>query len=250
MTDFNSQGLPISSESLSHFSSRRINTLLDAMEAPARYLEIGVETGFTFFAVSAAFKTAVDPEFLFDVPAAKAENSNSEFHQITSDEFFATRHSEENFDLVFLDGLHTWDQTYRDFCNTLLVTGSNSVIVLDDIFPSDVFSCNRDQVEGMMMRQFMTGDASNAWHGDTYKIIPLIQTFHPTLSYCTIISDGNPQSLVWRSKHPLMPPMNLIKEQGSLNMSSLDYLWFLRNQQSYNLMTEAEALALVTEALH
>ena len=56
--------------SMSNFSTRRINTLLDALGAPARYLEIGVETGFTFFSVSAASKTAVDPEFLFDVDAA------------------------------------------------------------------------------------------------------------------------------------------------------------------------------------
>ena len=30
--------------SMSNFSTRRINTLLDALGAPARYLEIGVET--------------------------------------------------------------------------------------------------------------------------------------------------------------------------------------------------------------
>ena len=235
--------------SMSNFSTRRINTLLDALGAPARYLEIGVETGFTFFSVSAASKTAVDPEFLFDVDAARSEHPSSEFHQMTSDDFFATRQPKEAYDLVFLDGLHTWDQTYRDFCNTLLITGERSVIVLDDIFPADVFSCNRDQIEALTMRQFMSGDPSNAWHGDTYKIIPLIQTFHPTLSYCTIISDGNPQSLVWRSSQSAKHDFGLIKEQGSLNMASLDYLWFLRNQQSYNLMNESEALAVVTDAL-
>lgn len=235
--------------SMSDFSARRINTLLEVMGSNARYLEIGVETGFTFFAISAAFKTAVDPCFLFDVEAAKAEHPTSEFFPITSDAFFTTRKTQENYDLVFLDGLHTWDQTYRDFCNTLLITGDRSIIILDDVFPSDVFSCNRDQVEAMMMRQLMTGDPSNAWHGDTYKVIPLIQTFHPTLNYCTIISDGNPQAIVWRAKQPIQQPMGLIKEQGSLNMAALDYLWFLRNQQNYNLMTEAEALALVTGTL-
>jgi hypothetical protein len=32
-------------------------------------------------------------------------------------------------------------------------------------------------------------------------------------------------------------------------MPALDYLWFLRHQESYNLMNEQEALALVIRSL-
>jgi hypothetical protein len=233
---------------MSNYSARRINALLEAMQGPARYLEVGVETGFTFFEVSAAAKTAVDPTFMFDLEEAKQVEPTSQFFPTTSDDYFRNHWNSQVFDLIFLDGLHTWEQTYRDFCNALLLTHERSIILLDDIFPSDVFSCNRDQVEAVMMRQFMTSDPSNAWHGDTYKVIPMIQAFHPLLSYCTIITDGNPQALVWRSPRPsiasLIPP-----SMGALNIPALDYLWFLRNQDCYNVMNEDEALALVIDSL-
>ena len=233
---------------MSNYSARRINALLEAMQGPARYLEVGVETGFTFFEVSAAAKTAVDPTFMFDLEEAKQVEPTSQFFPTTSDDYFRNHWNSQMFDLIFLDGLHTWEQTYRDFCNALLLTHERSIILLDDIFPSDVFSCNRDQVEAVMMRQFMTSDPSNAWHGDTYKVIPMIQAFHPLLSYCTIITDGNPQALVWRSPRPsiasLIPP-----SMGALNIPALDYLWFLRNQDCYNVMNEDEALALVIDSL-
>jgi hypothetical protein len=234
---------------MSNYSARRINALLQAMQGPSSYLEVGVETGFTFFEVSAAAKTAVDPTFMFDLEEAKAVEPTSQFFPTTSDTYFRDHWNGQVFDLIFLDGLHTWDQTYRDFCNALLATHERSVILLDDIFPNDVFSCNRDQLEGTMMRQLMTNSPVNAWHGDTYKVMPLIQTFHPSLNYCTIIGDGNPQALVWRSTTSMECEFDIIQDQGSLNMAGLDYLWFLRNQNNFNLMEESEAIATVIAAL-
>jgi len=231
----------------SNASARRLNSLLAAIPSPARYLEVGVETGQTFFEVSAAFKTAVDPKFLFDREAAPKGDS-IEYFEITSDSFFCDVRRDFKYDLVFLDGLHTWDQTYRDFCSALLITHDRSIILLDDVFPSDVFSCNRDQVEAVMMRQFMSGDPSNAWHGDTYKVIPLIRTFYPLLSYCTIITDGNPQALVWRSPQPSVASA-VLPDVSALNMPELDYLWFLRNQEYYNLMDEKDGLNCVIQAV-
>ena len=163
-----SQVLP--EEPLTSNSARRINALLGAIGSSGRYLEIGVETGHTFFQVSSAFKTAVDPKFLFDLETAKTNHPDWDFLQIPSDQYYQNTCISQPYDVVFLDGLHTWDQTYRDFCNSLLVTHERSVIVIDDIFPCDVFSCNRDQLEGTMMRRMMTGDPSIAWHGDTYKL--------------------------------------------------------------------------------
>jgi hypothetical protein len=231
------------------YSSRRINALLNSFSAPTRYLEIGVETGQTFFAVTSPQKTAVDPTFTFDLDEAQSAEPTSHFFQITSDDYFQNHWDGQPFDIMFLDGLHTWDQTYRDFCNSLLAMHKRSVIILDDVFPNDVFSCNRDQVEAVMMRQFMTNDPSNAWHGDTYKVIPLIRTFHPLLNFCTIITDGNPQALVWRSPKASLPSP-ILSDVGSLNMPALDYLWFLRNQESYNLMNEEDALALVIDSIN
>ncbi|MEA5391459.1 class I SAM-dependent methyltransferase [Cyanobium gracile UHCC 0139] len=234
---------------MENYSVRRINRLLESFKGSTRYLEVGVESGSTFFDVSATFKTAVDPSFQFDSESAKRDHPSCEFIEVTSDNFFSTRELKQKFDLVFLDGLHTWDQTYRDFCNALLFTHERSIILLDDIFPSDVYSCNRDQVEAVLMRQFMSGDAGNAWHGDTYKIVPLIDTFHPLLDFCTIISDGNPQTIVWRSTESRCSRFDLLEREGNLNIAALDYLWFLRNQTGYVPMEEEAALGLVISSL-
>jgi hypothetical protein len=233
----------------SNYSARRINRLLNAMRSPARYLEIGVETGHTFFEVAADFKTAVDPHFKFDTETTPC-GASVEYLEMTSDSFFDKVKRDITYDLIFLDGLHTWDQTYRDFCNSLLITHDQSVIILDDIFPCDVFSTNRDQVEAVLMRQFMTGDPSISWHGDTYKVIPLISTFHPLLDFCTITTDGNPQTIVWRSSTPCHPFTPMLSDPEALNMPSLDYLWFLRHQESYRPVKEQEGLDLAIESLH
>ncbi len=45
-------------------SARRIIALLEAMQGPSSYLEVGVETGFTIFEASAKAKTAPRPHLL------------------------------------------------------------------------------------------------------------------------------------------------------------------------------------------
>jgi hypothetical protein len=235
--------------SMANPSSRRINAILAMLDKPSCYLEIGVETGQTFFQVSAEYKTAVDPRFRFDL-AELPPSDTSEFYEITSDQFFSGIGLGKRYDLIFLDGLHSWDQTYRDFCNALLVTHDNSIIIIDDIFPCDVFSCNRNQDEAVMMRGFMTGEPSNAWHGDTYKMFPLIQAFHSTLRYCTIVTDGNPQAIVWRtSAGEDVDAQPFFSDVSLLNVPALDYIWFLKHQQMYNPLSEQDALAMVARAL-
>ena len=54
---------------------------------------------------------------------------------MTSDEFFTNHRS--HFDLVFIDGLHTHEQSLRDVANALCsLSGSDSVIVMNDCIPS------------------------------------------------------------------------------------------------------------------
>jgi len=95
----------------------RLNRLADAVGARS-YLEIGVETGVTFDRVRVAERTAVDPIFLFDITQHASEDTI--FAQTTSDEFFAGLPAAKQYDLIFVDGLHTFEQTYRDLCNCLL----------------------------------------------------------------------------------------------------------------------------------
>lgn len=62
----------------------RIKSILKISGAK-KYLEIGVETGKTFFPIQAELKVAVDPKFKFSVSEKKKENEH--YFEITSDAF-------------------------------------------------------------------------------------------------------------------------------------------------------------------
>lgn len=122
-----------------------IQALLDSRQA-RNYLEIGVQSGDTFFRIKAKKKIAVDPRFLFRTINKlrwirwNRSNIRNEYYQITSDEFFSrypnvltTRPP----DVVFVDGLHTYEQSLRDIENSLRYLRSGGVIVVDDCIPPE-----------------------------------------------------------------------------------------------------------------
>ena len=177
------------------FTAGRLNRLAEALGARS-YLEIGVETGVTFERIRVAERTAVDPTFLFDT--GKHANENTIFAETTSDRFFAGLPAQKQYDIIFIDGMHTFEQTYRDLCNSLLHSHWRTPILIDDTLPSDVYSSLRDPDQGLAFRE-AAGGGSSAWHGDTFKVVFAIHDFHLGLDYRTIVGSGNPQTLVWRS---------------------------------------------------
>jgi hypothetical protein len=218
-------------------SPRRINRLIEELGYTS-YLEIGVDKGSTFQAIKAAEKTGVDPLFQFEWETAIKPGTH--LYQQTSDEFFSLQPRGSSYDFIFLDGLHTYDQTYRDLINALACAHESSLILIDDTIPNDVFSCSRDQAEAIELRKRYAQSANAAWHGDVYKLLPLIILFHPDLSYCTFTGDGNPQTLLWRNRnkqedlsYETMQAFWAVEQ-----LSSCDYLWFLRNQNLYHLTDE------------
>src|ERR1700722_10471821 len=92
------------------YSVRRINRIAKHIAARS-YLEVGVARGLTFNQLAFERKVAVDPAFRFDVADYKKEGV--EFCQETSDRFFSRQDVLRKFDLIFLDGLHTFQQTFR-----------------------------------------------------------------------------------------------------------------------------------------
>ena len=94
------------------WSIRRLKTIQQIINAK-RYLEIGVQAGTTFRSLKLDHMDGVDPRFLFDVNRVVGEGRH--LHEMTSDQFFLKNLGVEKYDLVFIDGLHTYDQTYRDF---------------------------------------------------------------------------------------------------------------------------------------
>jgi len=199
-------------------TSARINRLAEALGARS-YLEIGVETGVTFERVRIARRTGVDPTFLFDI--AQHTDETTMFVRTTSDEFFSELPAAELYDLIFIDGLHTFEQSYRDLCNSILHSHPRTVILLNNTFPSDVYSSLRDPYQAQAFRDAAGADTS-AWHGDTFKAIFAIHDFHLGLDYRTIVGSGDPQTLIWRSnagrRQPLLDSLEAISRMTYFDM--------------------------------
>ena len=111
-------------------SARRINSLATKLGAQ-RYLEIGVNQGDTFRKIEIRDRTAVDPKFAFVVEDFAAPLTR--FEETTSDLFFESEPFEPDYDTIFIDGLHHFEQVVRDVSNSLLRMHRRSIMLIDDI---------------------------------------------------------------------------------------------------------------------
>lgn len=132
----------------------------------SKYLEIGVNTpaqpGFNFTSIETPIKHGVDPAV------------DTTF-KMTSDEFFEKNISMK-YDIVFVDGLHTFEQAHRDIINSLNWIEDNGTIVVHDTHPLKEITQRPER-------------ASNIWHGDVWKAILKLRTEHPEVEIFTIDAD-------------------------------------------------------------
>lgn len=174
-------------------TSRRVNTLL-AGNADARYLEIGLDRGYTFEDVEAAHRWGVDPQPQFvvgDLP------SGTQVFAMTSDAFFEALTPDARFDLVFVDGLHVFRQAYRDVVHALRHIAPTGIVLVDDVVPIDEVSALPDLDESLRERR-RRGWQGTPWHGDVYRLVPVLRDHHPELEFRTIVGGRNEQLVVWR----------------------------------------------------
>lgn len=189
-------------------TSKRINSI-SRLFGFKRYLEIGVQRGDTFFNVDMPHKTAVDPNFQFNIEEHQSQTIR--FFPIPSDTFFQDfarerqnspyrENGEElfTFDIIFIDGLHTFEQSYRDFINSIQYSHEKTVWILDDTVPSDPWSCIPDMKKSHLYRR-MANIADLPWHGDVFKTVFAIHDNHPDFCYATQMNDGNPQTILWKT---------------------------------------------------
>jgi hypothetical protein len=224
-------------------AARRLLKIAAHIDARS-YVEIGVAKGSTFNRVAFPRKVAVDPTFRFNVE--EFQEDGVEFVQKTSDDFFLTRDPPATFDLVFLDGLHRFEQTFRDFCNSLSCAHSRTVWLIDDVWPVDVFSSLHDYADAVDFRR-KAGVTAHAygWHGDVYKVVLMIHDFFPSLSYVTISTGGNPQTIVWRSPRTSFTPVF----QNAEAITRVGYFDLMKLEKIINLMPEAEAFKCFFESM-
>lgn len=191
---------PAPSSTTSH-SVRRINTGIQFLGEPSRYLEIGVNAGLTFEHVQADLKMAVDPLPLFDISRLP---SGSAVFEGTSDLFFETSPRQE-WDVIFVDGLHLFEQAYRDVLNSLSCLSADGLIVLDDSVPENSYTARRDPA-------ILEPGGSTAWHGDVFRVVLLLSRFHPEVDYRTI-SESPCQTLIWLKEDFQFPSEHVISQR-------------------------------------
>lgn len=177
-------------------SSRRLALLAAGLPYRSTYLEIGVAHGATFEAVDFPFKWGVDPVPKFNTHLLP---QGSRFACQTSDEFFSQLDPAVRFDLVFVDGLHEWHQTYTDVLNCIAHSHPCTVILLDDVIPADEFASWPDMDTALIARN-RTGNMSAGWQGDVYKVLFAISDFHPELEFRVIHDGYNAQAVIWRKR--------------------------------------------------
>ena len=142
-----------------------------ALLKPKTYVEIGIETGKTLAkAHPPTVAIGIDPDPVIEVEFT----AKTKIYPIPSDDFFS------NYDLsvemeypivefAFLDGLHQFEQTLRDFINVEKFAFPKTIIVIHDCLPLNQFTASR-------VRQ------SEFWSGDVWKIIPCLKRYRPDLN--------------------------------------------------------------------
>ena len=126
------------------------------------YLEIGCFEDETFNKINIEKKVGVDP------------NSGGNV-RLTSDNFFKI--NKDTFDIIFIDGLHTYDQVKRDITNSLNVLNKNGTLLLHDCLPQKV----RDQASPR---------AHDHWNGDVWKALVECRTLKDIDTYTCFADEG------------------------------------------------------------
>lgn len=214
-----------------------IQALLQRHESP-RYLEVGVHSGDTFHNVRAASKVAVDPAFRFAVSEPRVSDAVS-YHEVQSDAFFADLSPEARFDVIFLDGLHTSEQTLRDLMNAIAHLAPGGAIVVDDIRPDTYASSLVRAEDAAFLRQMLSREAQDqAWMGDVYRLAFFVEAFLPMFSYATV-AETNGQMVLWAEKRStLVDPGRTIEWIGRV-----DFLTLLRQSSILRLQPLADILS-------
>lgn len=197
------------------WSPRRINALFRGLPCAGRYLEIGVESGFTLENIEVDARWGVDPAPRFDLSRLPRR---VEFFEGTSDEFFQQLGHDTDFDVAFIDGLHTFEQTYKDLLNTLAHLRDGAVL-LDDTVPSDEISAIPDQRASLARRRELGLDG-RPWHGDVWKLVVCVARHLPELDFRTILGTDNPQTLLWRKHRGVdvtRPDVDAVREVAELS---------------------------------
>ena len=140
--------------------SQIINKLTNKYD---RYLEIGVEYGECFNETHFVNKVGVDPD-----PKFCSKVGQIIFLQ-TSDDFFKQYDVKQQFDVIFIDGMHQAEYVLRDINNCIQILSNNGTIFMDDILPLNY----NEQLKIPIKHYYENGilKYGENWTGDVWKVV-------------------------------------------------------------------------------
>lgn len=186
------------------------------------YLEIGVDSADRCYNhVHCENKIGVDPNWNI--------SHNESVINETSDEFFANTHTSLDLDVVFIDGLHHWEQVVKDVYNVVNHIEDYGIVMLHDCLPLSEAMQEREQCEG-------------AWTGDTWKAVEYLNRYASGFANrFTITSDWGCHVLVI-DKSNFTPNIPIPNEEQLAEINALNYAWYLDNIQAMSIFISPEQL--------
>ena len=137
------------------------------------YLEIGVFGGECLFNINVLNKVAVDPLFGFGLKTRikylfKNRNHRIKYFELPSNMFFEK--NRVSFDLIFIDGLHTWQQLCLDIKNSINFLSPNGLILIHDSLPKSKWEALPAKSYEDFLR-LKPQNESTLWCGDGWKVL-------------------------------------------------------------------------------
>lgn len=173
-------------------SARRLNIMLKCCGPGAKYLEIGVQHGRTIAAVRANQRCAVDPSPVFSLRDLPPGISVA---RCQSADFFSR--NVDRFDVVFLDGERRVQAFWQDLVAALSGPVCARAVLVDGIRPVDAASAQTSRLAAWRSRARSSGLplATTAWHGDIWKLLPILRELTPNLRL-GVLADVHAQLVV------------------------------------------------------
>lgn len=166
-----------------------------------RYLEIGCDKNQIFKHIRCETKIGVDPV-------------RGGTHRMTSDDFFKS-YRDKKFQVIFIDGLHHYDQVTRDVNNSLEFLEDDGYIIIHDLLP-----VYEDETS---MPYFIKSDKSPYWLGDTWRLSFDLMG-RPDLTYKLVATDCGCGIVTKKPQVPFFTPHENTWEWYSNNWFRLPFI--------------------------
>jgi SAM-dependent methyltransferase len=191
-------------------------------------LEIGVRNGENYFAIDAHRKFGVDPNYFFAKRALmkswlRRNNWTQKMFRCTSDYFFLKYASriclKQKFDLIFVDGMHTYEQSLMDAINGLRFLKPDGWLVFHDCNPWCEESAQPNIPSGKV-----------SWNGDVWKTIYHLRQYQEIFECFTYDADEGLGVLKLKSN---AVDLNLLDISTQLSIKNMIYDDLQKNRDEY-----------------